>query len=453
MVLVRSGQNEQKIEEESLKMKQLNWRYATMFATLGVLASPNADAASFSLNLEKNAALIGQAGAGSATATNPAGMSANPASMVYAVCDKQKIAMEAAAVFVAPTAKATIHQALSTGGVTMTGGNGGNAGKSAVVPSAFIMWHVNEKVRLGLGLTVPFGLSTTWASDWQGRQRAIESKLETVDVNPSIAFKLNNFVSVGAGVSFLWGHAKLSKAPFSQTVLADNGIVTLEGSDVGYGFNGGIMVKPREHTRLGLSYRSPVKLSVRGTLTHNLTAASVGAAGFSPTGSPVFAALTLPETVTFSIHHDVNKKWSVMADALFTRWSRFDRLVTDTPAATGATYTSSTETYLYKNTWLYALGVNYKHCDALLFKAGVGYDQSPTRNEFRDFRIPDQDRIFGSAGVSYAFMKNLKGSLDYTFVKARKPKIQLAGNTSVGTVNATINAYAHVVGVGLRYAF
>src|SRR5262245_2719385 len=102
----------------------------------------------------------------------------------------------------------------------LLGGNGGDAGNLAWVPNAYLSWQLNDRWFVGIGLNAPFGLKTEWEQNWVGRFHAIESEFKTINVNPSVAFKLTDQVSLGAGVSWQRAEATLTQAVNYAAVAA-----------------------------------------------------------------------------------------------------------------------------------------------------------------------------------------------------------------------------------------
>src|SRR5207302_6188856 len=82
------------------------------------------------------------------------------------------------------------------------GGTGGEAGTCALVPNIYVGVPFTDKWSFGLGINVPFGLETKYDSDWLGRFQAVESKLETINVNPVLSWEPTPQLTVGGGVSW-----------------------------------------------------------------------------------------------------------------------------------------------------------------------------------------------------------------------------------------------------------
>src|SRR3546814_2054515 len=75
--------------------------------------------------------------------------------------------------------------------------------KNGIIPigSLFGVVEVHERIKLGLGITSPFGLSSEYEDDWVGRYNTLLSGIATVDINPSVAVRIADWLSIGGGVS------------------------------------------------------------------------------------------------------------------------------------------------------------------------------------------------------------------------------------------------------------
>jgi len=290
-----------------------------------------------------------------------------------------------------PSAKFTATSATNpVGGDISTAPSGGDGGEAAVVPNFYFAAQANEKFSYGLSINTPFGMATKYDNDWVGRYHAIESELMTININPSASYKINDNLSLGLGVSAQYLDATLSQA---QYLGATDGYAEVTGDSWGYGFNVGALYEVNSDTRIGASYRSSVFHSVDGTMS--LT----NAGPYSGTGDTA-GKIRLPASAQASVFHRLNDKFDVMADVMWTEWSVFEQLTFSKPAALGGGVSITDENW--KDNMRYSLGGTYHHNDALAFRAGVAYDETPIPDETRTPRIPGADRTWVSLGVSYA---------------------------------------------------
>ena len=289
------------------------------------------------------------------------------------------------------------------------GGDGGDAGGLALVPNFYFMTPLTDNVKFGLGVNAPFGLKTEYDKDWIGRFQAVKSELKTVNINPSLAFKVNDQLSLGFGVSAMWAQAELTRS-FNR-VLASESSVKIKGDDWGFGFNLGAIYQATNDTRIGLSYRSKIEQHLDGD-------ARFGAA-LAANNTDASADLTLPENLSLSVFSRLNDTWDLLADATWTRWSQFKELRVDFDNTLPDAVTPEN----WNNTMRYSIATNYHYSDTLKFRAGLAYDEGAAGNQFRTARIPDNDRKWLTLGVGWQATPTTKLDVGYAHIFISDTKI------------------------------
>ncbi|MEW5788093.1 MAG: outer membrane protein transport protein [Pseudomonadota bacterium] len=387
---------------------------ARLALALAGLATGGVQAAGFAL-IEQNASGLGNAYAGQAAAAEDAStIYFNPAGLTYQSGKEAVVVLHA----IKPTAEFSDGGSAAASGLNALGGEGGDAGSLAPVPNLFLAMDLSPKVRLGLGVSAPFGLKTEYDATWIGRFQAVESDLKTLNVNPTLAYKLNDAWSVGGGVNLQRIQATLSNmanyAAFvavasGNTILlpGSEGLATVEGDDWGWGGNLGLMFSPSPDLRLGAGYRSRINYTLEGDVrfagvptTLNAGVDAALAAQFANGG--VTAKVTMPDTLALSLFKRVNSTWDLLADATWTNWSVFDTLAVNRSNGTPLTATPEN----WDDTWRYSLGANYHANRNLTWRFGLAYDQSPVPNANRTARIPDEDRTWLAVGGQYRYKEN-----------------------------------------------
>ena len=312
-----------------------------------------------------------------------------------------------------------------------------------VLPSFFAQHRFSDKLTTGIGVYTPFGLATDYPNGWFGEEHAGLSAVTAVNISPSIAYQLNDYVSVGGAVNFQNISAHLTSS------AAD-----LKGDDWSVGYSLGLTVTPIKPVRIGLSYRSKVSHQLKGD-------GELRGKGIS---SDIWAKITTPETATLSAAWDVNDKWTLSGTARWTRWKRFDNLNISgdifklaSSAATGGHYVTDTVSTQekWRNTGFYALGADYKWNDNWTVRAGLAYDMTVIRSAgYRTPRIPDGRRVWNSIGVSYAH-KNFQVDFGYAhiYVFGGHAKGTDNLNTLAGKPNIKYSSDANMLSLGLQYKF
>lgn len=419
---------------------------------LSVFITTQIHAAGFAI-IEHSVKGLGNAFAGgSASAEDATTIYFNPAGMSR-LEGKQLIV---GAHIILPSADFKDRGSTTAGGAALTGGDGGDGGVAALVPNLYWTFPINEKMRFGLGVNVPFGLSTEYDSDWQGRYHAIDSLVQTININPSLSFKLNDKASIGFGINVQYMSVELSNAidlglitggvPGSQSADA---IGEVDGTSWGLGFNIGFLYQFSEKTRFGVAYRSNIDHTLDGgdakfygvnaAGSGTLTVVQAGGAGaFVNTG--VEADVTLPESLSLSIFHQMSPKWAIMGDITWTRWSRFEELVIEYDVGTqGDTVTPEN----WDDSLRIAVGANYKLNDKWLLRFGAALDQTPVPNAtFRTPRIPGDNRKWLTFGASYKGSKKVSFDFGFAHLFVNDTKINNTtslGHTLTGEYSADVN--------------
>jgi long-chain fatty acid transport protein len=254
---------------------------------------------------------LGTAGAGRAVLANDASTAgANPAGMTR--LDRSQMLSAVQGLYV--------NSKFDTQSSGFGGGDGGNAG--GFVPSGGLHYvhRVTDDFRLGISAGSYFGLGVDYGDDWAGRYYTTQAELLTFGINPGAGYRINNWLSVGAGFSVLYATldqkaAVNNSAVPGQAGLAD-GKLKIEDDDVAYGFNLGLMLTPRDHTRVGITYRSEVDLEFNDAVSlNNIGPVLQGLFNISGlAGSKVDIDMTLPQAVMLSAYHQLTDRWAVMGN-------------------------------------------------------------------------------------------------------------------------------------------
>jgi len=296
-------------------------------------------------------------------------------------------------------------------------GNEDDGGRNAFVPNFYYMQPINEQWQFGVGITAPFGLEITYDDDWVGRYHAVKSAVLTVNINPSVAVKINPQLSLGFGVNAQYIDVELSNVidlgavagPGSQQ---QDGFVKFTGDSWDYGYNLGLLYEFSSTSRLGFHYRSSVEHSVKGDADFTVPAslAQLTQSGlFTDTG--ISAGIDLPDSISLSYFQDLNSKFAVMFDWTITKWSKFKELrikhdnVNQPDGVTTEDWDDSDRI---------SVGLNYKLDNILLLRFGLAYDQTPVPNaERRTPRLPGDNRTWVSFGFNVKPTKDI--SLDFGY--------------------------------------
>jgi long-chain fatty acid transport protein len=337
------------------------------------------------------------------------------------------------------------------------GGDGGNAG--GFVPSGGLHYvhRVTDDFRLGVSAGSYFGLGVDYGDDWAGRYYTTEAELLTMGVNPAAGYRVNRWLSVGAGISVL--HATLDQkaavnnsAVPGQAGLAD-GKLELDADDVGYGFNLGILVSPWSGTRFGLTYRSEVELEFEDTAKlKNIGIVLQGILNVSGlAGSEVDIDMTIPQAVMFSAYHQLTDSWAIMGNIGWQEWSAFGK---QDLTLRSSTATKLTQDLDYDDTWHFALGAQYRLAERWLWSVGAAYDTSPTDEATRSPDLPLDRQIRIGTGIQYDLNENVILGAAYEYMDAGGAEIDQEGGPLQGPLKGEYDTNAiHFFAVNLIWKF
>ncbi len=347
-------------------------------------------------------------------------------------------------------------------------GSDGESSYVATVPNIYWARKMNDKIHLGLGINVPFGLETEYDDDWIGRYHGTKSAIHTININPTLAWKMNDQWSLGLGLNAQYLDAELSNAIGFGTINAlvgaglpltpqgDDGYVTMSADDYAYGYNLGFLFELSDETRFGLAYRSEMDYTLEGDAnftTPNAYAEIIaGLAGL--VDGPVTTDITLPQTISLSTYSDLTDQWAIMGDITWTGWSCVEELRVEFESGAD----DSVTTLEWDDTYRVAMGFSYDWSDKWDLRFGGAYDETPIPNEERrSVRVPGNDRWWLTFGGTYEISDSLALSGGYAHIIVSHPVIHKSGNmvedTSRGLLHGTYDSNVDILSVQLSWSF
>ena len=327
--------------------------------------------------------------------------------------------------------------AATNAALLLAGGTGstGDIAQDAVVPASYASYQVSDQVWLGIGINSPFGLVTQNPNNWAGQIYGRTSKVFTVNANPNIAYKVNDWLSIGAGVQVQYFKVRLTQA---TGAAANAPSAELKGDDTSLGFTLGATLKPWAGGEIGIGYRSRVSPKLSGTLT-------------TPLGvTDIRSDLTLPDQLTLGFRQKVTQDFTVLGGFEWTHWKLFSRF----PVLNTGGVAVTTLPFDYRNSWFASLGGEYAWNQNLTVRAGLGFEKSPITNATRSVRLPDSDRIWTTAGFTYNYNEKLSLDVSYAHLFAKSGSINVVpGNPALLGPNFVANTKSHVdiISVGFTY--
>lgn len=450
---------------------------AIAVSLMSTLYSTQTLAAGFAL-IENSASGMGNAFAGgSAIADDASTVWFNPAGMARLKGEQISIAGH----IISPSAKFSDDGSNTgaNGGSQPLSGNADDGGKTALVPNFYYVTQLEGNAWFGIGVTVPFGLSTDYEDNWMGRYHATLSEVQTININPSFAFKFKDDLSVGLGLSLQYIEATLeNKIDSAMTCVGfqtntgqdprdcvPNAVIaggtgslvpglepqdssqSLTGDDWNIGWNIGLLYDIDDKSRVGAAYRSSmdsnlsgdVKFTVNSDFQTIIDANPAAPLFLSNTG--VTAGIELPAQLSVSYVRDIDSKLTVMADVTWTEWSSFDALVIKFDNLQQST---SIQPENWEDSYRYAIGANYQYSDKVKLRFGVALDETPVPSaEDRTARIPGDERTWISLGVGYEIDANTSVDVGFSHLIVDDAEINstvpLAGQELIGEYSADVD--------------
>ena len=343
-------------------------------------------------------------------------------------------------------------------GTKVEGNGSGDAGGLMAGGGLFYSTSLSPRWRLGVTLGSYAGGAVNYDDHWYGRYYAQSSSLLTFALNPALAYRVTDWLSLGAGFTVLYGELKQTAAinnnPLGRHDFED-GQLKIKDRQFGLGGNAGILVEPLEGTRLGLTYRSEIELKFEDVPELNDLAPwlseLLGRSG--NTNNKMKLHVTIPQEVLFSAYQEFfAKRLAIMGSVGWQDWSEFGNLdVAVSSERLGESFALKAK---FQDTWHYAIGAQVRIAQPWLLSVGFAYDTSAfDKAEYRALNMPLDRQIRYSAGLQYDWSKALTLGIAYTYLDAGEAKIDREFPI-LGKVEGDFSSnYANLVALNLTWKF
>ena len=324
------------------------------------------------------------------------------------------------------------------------------------IPNAYYTRTTSSGFAYGIGVFAPFGLGQEYENRNTSifRNQITEIDLKTVVVNPTIAFPINDMLSVGMGIDFMWGQAKLAKTPWSPALGGNLYNLDLKGDGTTWGYNFGVLVKLMENLRVGASYRSPFRLEIKeGDVSLNNISPALQASGIlgGLTSTKGSATINMPATFALGVAYTVGRL-TVEADGDWTFWSSYKSLPITIKDPRPPVLVSSNAQKNWEDVVALRVGAEYRVTDPLALRVGFVYDPTPVPAATMGPELPDATRINYMVGAGYKIGPwTIDGALMYIDKFDRTVNNQ--NNATLTGFNGTWTGDAWLAGLDLGYRF
>jgi long-chain fatty acid transport protein len=264
------------------------------------------------------------------------------------------------------------------------GGNGGDAGDYAPILGGFYAHSLTDRLKFGTSIITISGTLLDYDDDWTGRYLNTEVSLFTITLNPTLAYRVTDWLSIGGGPQIMYADLEIkSKAPPPD----GTGEVKIDGDDVAYGYNLDALFELSEKTRLGIGYQSKIEPEFSGDVEFK------GGANSANAGTDT--EITFPQFVRVGIYHDLNGQWALLGTVGWEDWSDFENINISTGQGSQQIPRNWDDTYKF------AAGVHYRPVDQWLLQLGIAYDTSPVDSDDRTPDMPIDRQIRYATGAQY----------------------------------------------------
>jgi long-chain fatty acid transport protein len=315
----------------------------------------------------------------------------------------------------------------------------GDIAEDAFLPALYGAYRLNDRLTFGFGVNSGYGLVTRYDSTSVLRANGIAgtSDIFSLNVNPAVSYQVNDWLALAVGAQVQYIDVRLTGLP--PTLFLDS----VEGDDIAVGATAGILLTPMAGTEIGLGYRSRINHTLDGELETLLGDFDVKGEG-----------LDLPDVVTLGIRQRITDRFRVMAGAEWANWSRFEAV--DITGQTAPFPGTITLDFDYNDSWFFSAGGEFDVNDKLTVRAGVGYELSPLDGDNRTFRLPDNDRLWLSAGASYKASERFSFDLGYTYISVADTDINSVaegGPQQNDVFSGESDADVHLISAALKVKF
>lgn len=341
---------------------------------------------------------------------------------------------------------------------TTTTGPKGNPSGVLPMANAFYVHPLGKDWRVGFSLASGFGLAASYEDNWVGRYYVQESALLTLNLSPTVSYRVTDWLSVGVGFTAQW--AQLRNEVAINNVIGPDGQLLFKDKSWGFGGGAGILVEPWRGTRFGLTYASPIKHSFKDqpSITDKLSITGSGGPKLEAltwtsgrTASTVDVDITVPQAVMFSAYHDLTDKWALMANVGWQNWARFGEVPIGFSGSTDETFT---ENMHFKDTWHVAVGAHYRFLPKWRLTAGFAYDSSPVSDENRSVVLPLDRQFRYAVGVIHEWTERITVGLAYEFLDNGSASVNNTRGPLSGTVSGSFSPnYVSILAFSLNARF
>jgi long-chain fatty acid transport protein len=253
-----------------------------------------------------------------------------------------------------------------------------------------------------------------------------------VFIKPSVGYRVNPWLSIGGGVSINYGGVS-AKTAINTPLPGEpgDGRLKYDATDVGYGFNAGVLLEVSPQTRFGVTYLSEVHFNFKDQPKfQNLEGTGIGNAleANGLLNSDLKVNWNFPQQMALGAYQELTQDLVLVATVNWQDWSELGSI--EFSVRDGNTVGVKLP---LKDTYHVGLGAYCRVAEAWLLMLGWAYDTSPiSSTKDRSPALPVDRQFRYAAGVQYEWNKDIALGLAYTLIDAGDCKINQTGNPLTG---------------------
>lgn len=333
------------------------------------------------------------------------------------------------------------------------------------LPSFFATYKLSDRWWLGFGEYTEFGLATRYPRTWDLSYSSYETSLETFTLNPNVAYKVTDDLSVALGLRVMYAHFEYSSRPLmgasdaALNAMGGNRYVNdylrgqsfhVDGEDIGFGWNAAIRYRFNDQWTWGFTYRSPTWLHIKGDIW---TESSMPAPGFKQK-TKGDGKIVLPQAFVTGVNYAPNKDWLFGFIVTWTQWSSYEALNINVnkplKAFGGKTLMGSEKNY--HDVFRFGIGGEWQFVDNFKWRLGFIYDMDPTSETHADTIVPAANRYILSTGIGYEY-DWFTADLGYSFLYGSNETRSIHGAAYQNLTAEFTHSRAHILSLCLGAKF
>ena len=306
----------------------------------------------------------------------------------------------------------------------------------------------NSKFALGLGIYTAAGIGLQWNDDWIGKYIVQNIQLKAICFQPTVSYRINDYMSVGGGFVYAVGSLDLKQALPVHGQLGpsyDDGSAQLSGTANGVGFNIGVQIKASENLQFGATYRSQINMNIGGGSATFKVPASLAT---SFPNQHFDSQLPLPQVASIGVGYRPVENLTLQFDLCYTGWNSYDSLRINFDQQTSSLKNMHAPRH-YRNTLTPRIGANYKISRIVSVMLGGAYDPTPVTSGNVSPDLPDGNRAVITCGAS---VRPLRGFTILAALEGTSTAVH-DGSYNYANFNGSYKTQAITPGIGIYYNF